>query len=75
MARLHGTGINLRQSLQRAPELGINFLDTADMYSDGEVNMQHLDDAVAALALKLSTEDLKAPAEPYKPYPVLGNLR
>ena len=45
------------------------------MYSDGEANMQHLDDAVAALALKLSTEDLKAPAEPYKPHPVFGNLR
>jgi aryl-alcohol dehydrogenase-like predicted oxidoreductase len=28
-----------------------------------------------ALALKLSDEELKALAEPYKPHPVLGNLR
>ncbi|HYN27825.1 MAG TPA: hypothetical protein VES94_05955, partial [Burkholderiales bacterium] len=74
MARLRGTGINLRQSLLRALEPGINFFETADMYSDGEANMQHLDDAVAALALK-SKEDLWALAEPYKPHPVLGNLR
>jgi aryl-alcohol dehydrogenase-like predicted oxidoreductase len=45
------------------------------MYSDGETKMQHLEDAVAALALKLSEEELKTLAEPYKPHPVLGNLR
>ena len=43
---------------KRALELGINFFDTADMYSDGE-----------------SEEELKTLAEPYKPHPVLGNLR
>lgn len=41
----------------------------------GATKMQHLDDAVAALELKLSEEELKALAEPYKPHPVLGNLR
>lgn len=37
--------------------------------------MQHLEDAVAALSLKLGKDELKALAEPYKPHPVLGNLR
>jgi aryl-alcohol dehydrogenase-like predicted oxidoreductase len=41
----------------------------------GATRMQHLEDAVAAPALKLSEEELKALAEPYKPHPVLGNLR
>jgi aryl-alcohol dehydrogenase (NADP+) len=41
----------------------------------GATRMQHLEDAVAALALKLTGEELKALAEPYKPHPVLGNLR
>lgn len=44
------------------------------MYSDGEANMQHLDDAVAAGA-EAEHEDLKALTKPYKPHPVLGNLR
>jgi len=39
----------------------------------GASKMQHLDDAVAALRLKLSEEDLKALAEPYQPHPVLGH--
>ncbi len=41
----------------------------------GATKMQHLEDAVAALALKLTEEEQKALAEPYKPHPVLGNLR
>jgi aryl-alcohol dehydrogenase (NADP+) len=39
----------------------------------GASKMQHLDDAVAALRLKLSEEELKALAEPYQPHPVLGH--
>jgi 1-deoxyxylulose-5-phosphate synthase len=39
----------------------------------GASKMQHLDDAVAALRLKLSEEDLKALGEPYLPHPVLGH--
>ena len=35
--------------------------------------MQHLDDAVAALNLKLDEAELKALAEPYQPHPVLGH--
>jgi 1-deoxyxylulose-5-phosphate synthase len=40
----------------------------------GASKPQHLEDAVAAVSLKLSSEELKALAEPYKPHPVLGNL-
>jgi aryl-alcohol dehydrogenase (NADP+) len=41
----------------------------------GATKMQHLEDAAAAVSVKLSNEELKALAEPYKPHPVLGNLR
>jgi aryl-alcohol dehydrogenase (NADP+) len=39
----------------------------------GASKMQHLEDAVAALSLKLDDEELKALAEPYTPHPVLGH--
>jgi aryl-alcohol dehydrogenase (NADP+) len=39
----------------------------------GASKMQHLDDAVQAVELKLSDEELKALAEPYRPHPVLGH--
>ena len=39
----------------------------------GASRMQHLDDAMAALELKLDTSELKALAEPYRPHPVLGH--
>jgi len=39
----------------------------------GASKMQHLDDAVAALRLKLSADQLKALAEPYQPHKVLGH--
>ena len=38
----------------------------------GASKMQHLDDAVQALELKLSEDELRALAEPYRPHPVLG---
>ncbi len=34
---------------------------------------EHLDDAVAALTVKLSPEEMKALEEPYEPHPVLGH--
>jgi 1-deoxyxylulose-5-phosphate synthase len=40
----------------------------------GASKMQHLDDAVAALSLKLEAAELNALAEPYQPHPVLGHL-
>ncbi len=40
----------------------------------GATKMQHLEDAVAALSVKLTGEELASLAEPYKPHPVLGNL-
>jgi aryl-alcohol dehydrogenase (NADP+) len=39
----------------------------------GASKMQHLDDAVASLDVKLDAEELKALAEPYQPHPVLGH--
>jgi aryl-alcohol dehydrogenase-like predicted oxidoreductase len=38
----------------------------------GATKQQHLDDAVAALALKLSPEEVVALEEPYVPHPVVG---
>jgi aryl-alcohol dehydrogenase-like predicted oxidoreductase len=35
--------------------------------------MQHLEDAVAALSVKLDEAELKALAEPYQPHGVLGH--
>jgi 1-deoxyxylulose-5-phosphate synthase len=39
----------------------------------GASKMGHLDDAVAALRLKLDESELKALGEPYQPHPVLGH--
>jgi len=39
----------------------------------GASKMQHLDDAVAALHLKLDKSELKALEEPYQPHTVLGH--
>jgi aryl-alcohol dehydrogenase-like predicted oxidoreductase len=38
----------------------------------GATKPEHLEDAVAALAIQLSDGDLAALAEPYRPHPVLG---
>jgi 1-deoxyxylulose-5-phosphate synthase len=38
----------------------------------GASKQQHLDDAIAALSLKLSTEEMAALEEPYVPHPVVG---
>ena len=38
----------------------------------GASKMQHLDDAVAALSLKLSAEEMAALEAPYVPHPVAG---
>jgi len=39
----------------------------------GASKMPHLEEAVAALDVKLSDEELKSLAEPYKPHPILGH--
>ena len=39
----------------------------------GATKMSHLDDAVAALSLRLDDDESKALAEPYQPHPVLGH--
>lgn len=39
----------------------------------GASKMHHLEEAVAALSIKLDSEELKALAEPYRPHTVLGH--
>jgi aryl-alcohol dehydrogenase (NADP+) len=39
----------------------------------GASKMEHLDDALAALEIKLSEDEVKALEEPYRPHPVLGH--
>lgn len=39
----------------------------------GATRMEHLEDAVAALEIRLSEEERKGLEEPYKPHPVLGH--
>jgi aryl-alcohol dehydrogenase (NADP+) len=39
----------------------------------GASRMQHFDDAIAALSLKLDAAELKTLGEPYRPHPVLGH--
>ena len=39
----------------------------------GASKMKHLDDAIAALDVKLDAAELKALAEPYQPHRVLGH--
>jgi aryl-alcohol dehydrogenase-like predicted oxidoreductase len=38
----------------------------------GATKTQHLDDAVAAVSLKLSDEEIKRLEEPYLPHPATG---
>jgi 1-deoxyxylulose-5-phosphate synthase len=39
----------------------------------GATKMDHLDQAIAALDIKLSDEEMKKLEEPYKPHPILGH--
>ena len=39
----------------------------------GASRMQHLEDAIAALAVKLTDEELKTLADAYRPHPILGH--
>ena len=39
----------------------------------GATKMDHLDQAIAALEIKLSDEEIKRLEEPYKPHPILGH--
>ncbi|MBW7456240.1 aldo/keto reductase, partial [Paenibacillus sepulcri] len=40
----------------------------------GATKSHHLDDAVAALSLQLTAEEVSSLEEPYLPHPVLGGL-
>jgi len=39
----------------------------------GATKMDHLDQAIAAMDIQLSDEELKRLEEPYKPHPILGH--
>lgn len=75
-----------RPFIQRALEMGINFFDTADIALAwllhqpgvtapiiGATRMEHLEDAVAALEIRLDEEERKSLEEPYRPHRVLGH--
>jgi aryl-alcohol dehydrogenase-like predicted oxidoreductase len=55
---------------RRALEAGINFFDSADMYSLG---VRHLDQAIEALNIRLTEDEMKALEEPYEAHPVPGH--
>jgi aryl-alcohol dehydrogenase-like predicted oxidoreductase len=38
----------------------------------GATKLHHLEDAVAAVSLKLTAEEIKSLEEPYVPHPVMG---
>jgi aryl-alcohol dehydrogenase-like predicted oxidoreductase len=39
----------------------------------GASKMSHLEDALKALEIKLSPDEIKALEEPYEPHPILGH--
>ena len=39
----------------------------------GVTKMEHLDQAIAAVELKLSDEEIRRLEEPYQPHPILGH--
>jgi 1-deoxyxylulose-5-phosphate synthase len=39
----------------------------------GATKMEHLDQAIAALDIKLSDDEIKRLEEPYQPHPILGH--
>ncbi len=53
-------GLDPEQALRHSPIIGATKMD-------------HLDQAIAALDIKLSEEEIKRLEEPYKPHPVLGH--
>jgi aryl-alcohol dehydrogenase-like predicted oxidoreductase len=71
-----------RPLIKRALELGINFFDTANAYSDGTSEVvvgigttkpHHLDDAVAALSIQLTPDEIEQMEEAYAPHIVRGH--
>ena len=75
-----------RPFIRRAVEAGINFFDTADLYSRGvseeilgralrefTTRDQHLDTLIAALDVTLDDDECRLLEEPCVPHPVLGH--
>jgi aryl-alcohol dehydrogenase-like predicted oxidoreductase len=65
-----------RPFIRRALELGINFFDTANVYSNGRseeiVGRALRDFAVAALFIQLTQDERKKMEEAYEPHTMLG---
>lgn len=59
-----------RPVLVKAIGSGINFFDTANII--GACKASHLDDAVAALELELTPQEIARLEAPYIPHPVTG---
>jgi len=62
-----------RPLIKQALELGINFVDTANVYSDGH-SEEIAGRAVAALGLRLTESELRRLEEPYRPRAVAGTV-
>ncbi len=62
-----------RPIIKKALELGINFFDTANVYSIGATRISHLEEAVGALSVKLTQEEIAYLEEPYVPHRIIGH--
>lgn len=59
--------------IKKALELGITFFDTANVYSIGATKITHLEDAVGALSVKLTQEEVAHLEAPYVPHRIVGH--
>jgi len=62
-----------RPFFERALEAGINVFDTADMCSLGASKMDHLDQAINALDIDLSNEEIEYLEAVYVPHAILDH--
>ena len=56
-----------------SPWLGCSINPAVTAPIIGASKPQHLEDAVAALSLKLTAEEIKTLEEPYVPHPIAGH--
>ena len=70
-----------RPIIKKALDLGINFFDTANVYAEGTseeivgaTQISQLEDAVAALSISLTPEEIAFLEEPYVPHRVVGHF-
>ena len=60
--------------VKHAIDLGVNFFDTANVYSFGTTKVPHFDAAVRSVDLELSTEEIAFLEEPYRAHEIVGAL-